>query len=109
MGLQEAGARECVGKAAAGVGRRFSFHFPEPKLEVRSCLISEATRDMGDRGFTPRTCPGHQVFKKMGFPLKGGWDQPQHGDVGEGQSQHHKRSVNFSTHSSIHGTHSGCG
>lgn len=37
------------GKATGGAGRSFPFHFLEPaKLEVKSFLISEAARDMGD-------------------------------------------------------------
>lgn len=72
MGLQEAGSWECGGKAAPGVGRRFSFRFPELKLEVESCWIPEAIRDMEDHeipkspvgsfphGFTPRACAGQQ-------------------------------------------------
>lgn len=101
--LQEASSRECGGKAAAGVGRRFSFRFPEPKLEVESCLIPEETRGMGDHEkspkgpvgssphrFTPRTCLWTPRIKNIEVsPQKEGGINPSRDMLG-GQSQHHK-------------------
>lgn len=102
VGLQEAGSRKCGGKAAAGVGRRFPFHFPEPKLEVESCLIPEATRDVGDHeksqgflwGLLPMDLHPAYVLDSMCknhwvFPQKEGRISPSM-EMLAGRSQHHK-------------------